>query len=560
MRAIISVEWMAQLTRARTDFSKILSPFLVWLDIGARHGRSRHNHLQPQTTLRAQQLRVSSFLQSEVRGMGEGTFDVIVVGAGFGGAACAGLLAKRGLNVLLLEKNIKAGGKAMAFSKNGFIYTPWVVVTAPIIDNAFERVLKQLGMEDRVQLVTPDPTGGAIFKNTRGEYVPMPPMPTDSPADPNLIFDWLEVPQEQREAAVIALTEITLMPPEQINEYDDISFAEFLTRYSLPAAVHGYLVGSIHDACFVCPADAVAASEAIQVLQMIFLRSGGLMAKGGIGRVAEAFAAAVEENGGKYVTKTRVERILVENGAVAGVVTDKGTFRAPIVVSNAGIQPTVLKLISEEHFDSAYVSHVKKLQPSCGLPGVRYFLDKKVIRQSFGTIFSTESYWTVEKFRRAAAGEMPEDIAVLYEVPSNYDENAAPDGKQIVLASVWGPSEGQAKDEDLKLWWAKCDEIMFRVFPDLQKHIERKEYYSVRDVSLMTRDRVLPNQGGECIGLGQIVGQGGAKKPSISAPIRGLFFVGCDAGGCGVGTQQATESGIKVAEVVENYHRANGSI
>ncbi len=481
------------------------------------------------------------------------SFEVIVVGAGFGGASCAGLLAKRGCKVLLLEKNAKAGGKAMAFSKGGFTYTPWVVITAPIQDNAFTRVLKELGMEDRVQLVTPDPTGGAIFRNAQGEYVPMPPIAADTSADPNIIFDWLEVPAEQRPAAMMALAEITFMSPEQIDEHDDISFAEFLTRYDLPKTVYGYLVGSIHDACFVCPADAVAASEALRVLQMIFLRSGGLFAKGGIGRVAETYAAAVEEHGGRYLTKARVERILVGQGAVTGVVTDQGTFHAPVVVSNAGIQPTVLKLVGEEHFDHDYVDYVKRLIPSWGLPGARYFLDQKVIQQPFGTVFSTDSYWTVEKFARAAAGEIPEDIAVLYEVPSNYDENAAPAGKQIVLASVWGPADGLALDEEMQPWWRKCDEIMFRVFPDLPKHIERKEYYSVRDVSRMTRDRVLPNQGGECIGLGQLVGQGGRKKPSVQAPIRGLFFVGCDAGGYGVGTQQATESGMNVAGVVQQY-------
>jgi phytoene dehydrogenase-like protein len=491
--------------------------------------------------------------------MSEEQFEVIVVGAGFGGAACAGLLAKRGLKVLLLEKNAKAGGKAMAFSKRGFVYTPWVVITAPVQGNAFEKVLKELGMEDRAELVTPDPTGGAIFKNSQGRYVPMPPMPVDTPADPNLIFDWLEVPEQQRGAALAALTEITLMAPEQIDDHDDISFAEFLRRYDLPKSVYGYLVGSIHDACFVCPADVVAASEAIRVLQMIFLRSGGLFAKGGIGRVAEVYAAAVEENGGRYVTKARVEKILVENGAVTGVATEEGTFRAPIVVSNVGIQPTVLKLVGEEHFDESYVAYVRDLVPSWGLPGVRYFLDQKVIQQPFGTIFAADSYWTVEKFDRAAAGEMPEDIAVLYEVPSNYDENAAPEGKQIVLVSVWGPADGQATDEQMKPWWEKCDEIIFRVFPDLPEHIERKEPYSVRDVSLLTRDRVLPNQGGECIGLGQVVGQGGQKKPSVSAPLHGLFFVGCDAGGYGVGTQQATESGLNVASAVEKHHATGRS-
>jgi phytoene dehydrogenase-like protein len=491
--------------------------------------------------------------------MTEERFDVIVVGAGFGGAACAGLLAKRGKKVLLLEKNAKAGGKAMAFSKNGFVYTPWVVITAPIQDNAFERVLKELEMEDRVELVTPDPSGGAIFKNAQGSYVPMPAMPADTPADPNILFDWLEVPEEQRGAALTAMMEITLMPPEQIDEHDDISFAEFLTRYALPEAVYGYLVGSIHDACFVCPVDVVAASEAIRVLQMVFLRSGGLFAKGGIGRVAETYAAAVEENGGKYLTKARVQKILVENGAVTGVATEEGTFRAPTVVSNVGIQPTVLKLVGEEHFDDGYLAYVRNLAPSAGLPGVRYFLDQKVIQQPFGTIFSTDSYWTVEKLDRAVAGEMPEDIAVLYEVPSNYDENAAPGGKQIVLASVWGPADGQATDEQMKPWWQKCDEIMFRVFPDLPEHIERREPYSVRDVSLLTRDRVLPNQGGECIGLGQVVGQGGRKKPSVSGPLRGLFFVGCDAGGYGVGTQQATDSGLKVADAVEKYQASGAS-
>jgi prolycopene isomerase len=105
----------------------------------------------------------------------------------------------------------------------------------------------------------------------------------------------------------------------------------------------------------------------------------------------------------------------------------------------------------------------------------------------------------------------------------------------------------------------KCDEIMFRVFPDLPGHTLRKEHYSVRDVSRLTRDRVLPGQGGECIGLGQLVGQGGRKKPAIRAPLQGLFFVGCDAGGYGVGTQQATESGLRVAGAVERFHAGGGS-
>lgn len=76
----------------------------------------------------------------------------------------------------------------------------------------------------------------------------------------------------------------------------------------------------------------------------------------------------------------------------------------------------------------------------------------------------------------------------------------------------------------------------------------------MREVSKLTRDHVLPGQGGECIGLGQIVGQAGKDKPSPKAPITGLFYVGCDAGGYGIGIHQATDSAVKVADMVMKYH------
>ncbi len=101
---------------------------------------------------------------------------------------------------------------------------------------------------------------------------------------------------------------------------------------------------------------------------------------------------------------------------------------------------------------------------------------------------------------------------------------------------------------------------MFKAFPELPAHIESKEYYSAREISALSRDQVLPGIGGETIGLGQVVSQAGRYKPSIHAPIRGLFYVGCDAGGRGIGTQQAVDSGINVANTVLRYHFMHQSI
>ncbi len=99
--------------------------------------------------------------------------------------------------------------------------------------------------------------------------------------------------------------------------------------------------------------------------------------------------------------------------------------------------------------------------------------------------------------------------------------------------------------------------MITRVWPDLPAHIESTERYSTREVSLLAREQTLPGTGGECIGLGQVVGQCGQHKPSPESPLPGLFFVGTDAGGYGVGAHHAVNSGINVATIVLERHRRN---
>jgi len=482
------------------------------------------------------------------------SYDVIVIGAGFGGSACAGLLAKRGLDVLLVEKNARAGGKAMSISKNGFTYTAWVVIGAPVIGNLYEAVANELGVADLIEMVAPG-TQGSMYRRSSGVYERLPNMPIGQ-TDPNVIFDWLEIEPQDRDAALMFFAQLTMMAPEEIAKLHDVSFDAWLRSHDIPRPLYAFLVSLCCDGMFMVPVDLLEAAEAIKSLQDMFLRHGGLFSRGGFGRVAEAYCEAVRRHGGTVLMKTKTDRILVEDGRVKGVVTSQGTFTAPIVISNAGLQPTVLKLVGAEHFSAAYVKKITGLVPSWSLLGHRYFLSRKVIEVPYGVVFSIDSPWSLDRLEKAGRGEASREGVVYFEVPSNYDPTAAPEGKQVVLTGSFCPPSPQMTSEEITAWAKAGEEYFFKAFPELPAAIEEDEIYTPRDVSNLTRESVLHGVGGETIGLGQIVGQCGPNKPPIDGPIRGLFIVGCDAGGSGVGTQQAIESGVNVAEAVMEYRRA----
>ncbi len=482
------------------------------------------------------------------------TYDAIVVGAGFGGAACAGLLAKRGLKVLLVEKNARAGGKAMSLSKNGFTYTAWVVIGAPVVGNLYESVARELGVEDLVHMITPG-SPASLYRTSTGTYARVPDMPVGQ-SDPNAIFDWLEIKAEDRDAALMFFAQLTMMPPEEIDKLHGISFQKWIEGHDIPRSLYAFIVSNCCDGMFMVPVDQLEAAEAIASLQDMFLRHGGMFCRGGYGAVAEAYCEAVRRNGGTVLMKTKTDQIVVTDGRATGVVTSQGRFNAPIVISNAGLQPTVLKLVGEQEFGPDYLQYVKHLAPSWALLGYRYFLKKSVTDAPYGVVFSDDSPWSLDRLTKAHAGKASREGVVYFEVPSNYDPTAAPPGKQMMITGSFCPPSPQLTPEEIAAWAKAGEEIIFKAFPELEGAIEERDLYTPKDVSNLTRESVLPGHGGETIGLGQIVGQCGPNKPSIEAPVRGLFFVGCDAGGSGVGTQQAIESGMNVAAAVLRFHEA----
>lgn len=476
-------------------------------------------------------------------------YEVIVIGSGPGGLACATLLQKRGTHTLLVEKADHLGGKMVSIDKGGWAYDLFPHGQVPMRGSAFEDVFKELGVYDEwAPALEPDDPREMITLAYRrhdwDEYHTV--TQKQAMADPEPFFRLWRATEEEQAAAITVLTEMVMMSDEDIAAADGITMKEWLDERDTPAPLYNYM-GFHANASLAEPLDLVAASEQLTIMKQIMLNGGGGQYKGGFGMLTDVMAREFERNGGTILTNAKVERINVVNGAVTGVDTRRGTFNAPVVVSSAGIHPTVLKLVGEDHFDRGYVDYVRGLVPGWSFTSVRYFLDKPVMDTGLYVVWSDDSWLDTERFRRQKQGGVPDEVILFMVNHSFYDENAAPPGKQVLVAgTICSPDPGAEEIKDL---WTCMDRQMQELFPDIWEATERKEYNGPREISNLTRDSVLPGQGGECVGLAQIVGQCGSMKPKSDTPIRGLFLAGADAGAAGMGTHQAALSGIGVARL-----------
>lgn len=485
-------------------------------------------------------------------------YDAIVIGSGLGGSVCAALLAKEGMRTLLLEKNSRPGGKCMGISVNGFQSEMWPTFGIPMEAGPFVDAFRLLGIESKLD-VKPG-SFALMYRRKGGKWKTSVDAPGKRVEDPTVnMFDAWGLDAREREVSLSILGEIAMLTPEQLDELDDVSVQQWLAeKGDIPRPVHSFLATQ-SNLMATGLYELVPISEISRVMKVFFGSTTGYP-RGGYGRLIDEITRVIEANGGKLLTSARVERITVEAGRVTGVASKNGIFKAPIVVSNAGIQPTVLKLVGAEHFDKSYVGYVSDIVPSLGFTNMRYIFSKPVMEHGVYVATTEDSFLDIERLERMREGVIPDDISVNGLVPCHFDPEMAPPGKQMLLLGTWCTPDPEGKELDGL--HRKMNGLFEEMFPGAVPHIERIEgHVGPAEVAALSRDQVLPGVGGEAAGLAVTVGYCGKKTPQAKSPVPGLFFVGHDAGGSGyLATHRAVSSGINVASLVRFYWLERRSI
>jgi len=452
--------------------------------------------------------------------------DVIIVGGGHNGLACAAYLAKAGLDVVVVEKRDMVGGAATTEE-------PWpgyrVSSASYVVSLMPPRIVRELDLKRHgyeVSIVTPD------------YFVPFP--------DGTSLTLWGDVSRDsaaiagfsERDASAYVefdryfdhaarlLKDLMFVVPPNINVRDlpkwaatagkfrkwsgrdvheivrlfTMSAADFLDEWFEDDRVKGALATQAIIGAWAGPM--TPGSAYVLMHHWIGEIDGHAGAwgwvKGGMGGVSQSMARSAESAGAEIRTDAEVDRIAINaSGRAVGVALLDGTLiRSQRVVSSAHPVTTYLSLIGTERLPGDVVRDVERFRTRSGSVKLNVALSELPEFPSWeqetslhrGLVANSPSVEYLERaWDDAKYGRMSEHPYVEVVFPTAHEpDGLAPDGKHLMLGfAQYGPyelAEGSWDD-------GGRDEFARRVFdglgeyaPKLKDSIEQVEVLTPKDI------------------------------------------------------------------------------
>jgi phytoene dehydrogenase-like protein len=452
--------------------------------------------------------------------------DVVIIGGGHNGLACAAYLAKAGLDVLVLEKRGVVGGAAATEE-------PWpsyrVSSASYVVSLIPPQVVRELDLKRfgyEVSIITPD------------YFVPFP--------DGTSLTLWGDVERDaaaigrfsERDAAAYVafdryfdrvarlLKDLLFVVPPNMNLRDlpkwaatagrfrkwsgrdlhetvrlfTMSAADFLDEWFEDERVKGALATQAIIGAWCGPM--TPGSAYVLMHHWIGEVDGHAgawgWAKGGMGGISAAMARAAEAAGAEVRTDAEVDRVAINaSGRAVGVALADGSLvRAQRVVSCAHPVTTYLSLIGEERLPGDVVRDVKRYRTRSGSVKLNVALSELPAFPAWdqdgdlhkGLVAVSPSIEYLERaWDDAKYGRMSEHPYVEVVFPTAHEpEGLAPKGKHLMLAfSQYGPyelAEGSWDEGGRDDYAARVLKALGEFAPSLEPAVEHLEVLTPRDI------------------------------------------------------------------------------
>jgi phytoene dehydrogenase-like protein len=484
-----------------------------------------------------------------------GSKKVVVIGSGPGGSGVAALLAFAGHSVTLLEKNNFLGGKCSSLEDDGYIVDTGIHMFGRGLVGPFGQIASIVG--ERLDWCINNPMIDLHLSNLG--VVHLAHSPFNSAGFPSMLKavfkGWIKPKSfaskrtarrnnAEKERRLLGHLEHMKNVP-YLSEYEDVSIKDFYTSISEDENFLRF-IHSLAMITMVLPWDRASVAD------FLYIRASNLHAnsfgypKGGAVAIPATFLRGLKRHGGTIKTATEVAAIEVKDGRTTGVTTADGEFiPADIVISNAGIHRT-LDMAGRGSFPGEYVQRADSLKLSDAFIATKYFLDRRITSMEAPTMFYVPDMDSSHMFDYLRQGGVPKDPYLFITVPGIADPHLMPLGKDLFMVGIPAPCDLTKVDQCNKLLDLAEDVAENKLFPEIKGAVIKKQRSIVTQVSMLTG-----RASGECIGLAQEVGQAGTKKPRCETPVHGLYLVGSDAGGRGIGTECAAESALHLYNILK---------
>ncbi len=492
------------------------------------------------------------------------TNQVIVIGAGIGGITAAIHLAKNGLQVTVIEKNARPGGRCDRISREGHHFdTGPTLLVMPLL---YETEFAALGASFRgmLDLQRVDPTYHLVFDDGSQLALTSDMMSLRKQLEaiePGSFQGLLRYIQEGQRHYELGIEKLVCPDFRKVTDFFKLSNAPLLFQVK-PLVKHYANMSNYFDdprlkSAFtfqdvymgLSPFEAPATFSMMPYTE---LAHGVWYPKGGMYQVVEALMALARQAGVEFVFEKTVERIDVNGKRAHGVMVDGQRLDADAVLANADLPYVYENLLPKD----GQSKQLARKRYSCSVISFLWGVDKPYETLGPHTLFLADDYR--ENFDSIGRDMgLPDNPCLYIHAPARLDSTMAPQGQDTLIAIV---PVGHMSENGGQDWAAIRDQARGHVFRrlrtlgilDLEKHIK----FEVNLTPLSWRKRynlVKGSTHGLCHNLTQL----GYFRPDYQhSQYHNLYFTGASTRP-GTGMPTAMVSGRQAAQRIMDGLKVN---